>query len=234
MAALLDLHPDSTHPVLSGVAEVHGLLDRMHAGASRALVSRRARRLVAELDRATRRIEALKLKVVPLPIRPASRRTPGSPAPTPGSRRPPPCPAPTQPGRSRWHRAGLRARRHRRGPGRRAGLPRARSSDRPRHRSAARRRERRAAPDGRGVPGGEGGPVQPRPAPPDRPPRDRGRRTRPERRGRPRERAHPHRGASRAGEVLADACTTTATAPPPATSPSPPWPQPCSARSSTR
>ena len=33
MAALIDLHPDGTHPVLSGVAEVHGLLDRMHAGA---------------------------------------------------------------------------------------------------------------------------------------------------------------------------------------------------------
>ena len=54
------------------------------------------------------------------------------------------------------------------------------------------------------------------------------------RRGRPRERAHPHRRASRPGEVLTDACTTTATAPPPDTSPSPPWPPRCSARSSTR
>ncbi len=35
MAALLDLHPDSTHPVLSGVAEVHAVLDRMHADARR-------------------------------------------------------------------------------------------------------------------------------------------------------------------------------------------------------
>ena len=41
-------------------------------------------------------------------------------------------------------------------------------------------------------------------APPHRPPRDRGRRTRPEDRRRPRERAHPHRGASRPREVLTD------------------------------
>ena len=64
MAALLDLHPDSTHPVLSGVAEVHGLLDRMHAGAGQTLVAGGHAMAVAELDRATRRIEALKLKLV--------------------------------------------------------------------------------------------------------------------------------------------------------------------------
>ena len=38
MSALLDLHPDGAHPVLSGVAEVHGVLDRMHAGAAQPLV----------------------------------------------------------------------------------------------------------------------------------------------------------------------------------------------------
>jgi hypothetical protein len=64
MTALLDLHPDSTHPVLSGVAEVHGVLDRMHAGAGEAVVAGGHAHLVAELDRAARRIEALKLKVV--------------------------------------------------------------------------------------------------------------------------------------------------------------------------
>ena len=83
-------------------------------------------------------------------------------------------------------------------------LPRPRGSDRPSHRSAARHGERRAAPDRGSIPGGEGGPVQSRPAPPHRPSGDRGRRTRPEDRGRPRERAHPHRGASRPGEVLTD------------------------------
>src|SRR5688500_10576217 len=64
MAALLDLHTDGTHPVLSGVAEVHGVLDRMHAGAGRELVAGEHARVVAELDRASRRIESLKLKVV--------------------------------------------------------------------------------------------------------------------------------------------------------------------------
>ena len=49
-----------------------------------------------------------------------------------------------------------------------------------RHRSVAGHGERRAAPGGRGGPGREGGPVQSRPAPPPRPPGDRGRRTRPE------------------------------------------------------
>jgi hypothetical protein len=64
MAALLDLHPESTHPVLSGVVEVHGVLDRMHAAAGEGLTACEHAPLVAELDRATRRIEALKLKVV--------------------------------------------------------------------------------------------------------------------------------------------------------------------------
>ena len=64
MSARLDLHPDGTHPVLSGVAEVHTMLDRMHAGATRGLASGEHARVVAELDRAARRIEALKLKVI--------------------------------------------------------------------------------------------------------------------------------------------------------------------------
>jgi hypothetical protein len=64
MAALLDLHPESTHPVLSGVAEVHATLDRMQASAGQALISGEHARVVADLDRAARRIESLKLKVV--------------------------------------------------------------------------------------------------------------------------------------------------------------------------
>ena len=64
MAALLDLHPDGTHPVLSGVVGVHAVLDRMHAGTTQPLVPGEHALVVAELDRATRRIEALKLKVV--------------------------------------------------------------------------------------------------------------------------------------------------------------------------
>ena len=57
---------------------------------------------------------------------------------------------------------------------------------------------------GRGGAGGEGATVRPRPAPPDRPPRHRGRRTRPERGRRPRERADAHRGTSRPGQEPAD------------------------------
>ena len=64
MSALLDLYPEGTHPVLSGVAPLHGLLDRMHAGATQALVSGEHARVVAELDRATRRLESLKLGCV--------------------------------------------------------------------------------------------------------------------------------------------------------------------------
>ncbi|HEX5918554.1 MAG TPA: DUF222 domain-containing protein, partial [Nocardioides sp.] len=64
MAALLDLRHDGTHPVLTGVAEVHGLLDRMHADSARQLAGGVHAQVVAELDRAARRIEALKLKVV--------------------------------------------------------------------------------------------------------------------------------------------------------------------------
>ena len=75
MTTLLD-HPDTGpdtghgtglaagHPVLSGVVEVHQLLDRMNHGAAVPLAAGGHARLVAELDRAARRIEALKLKVV--------------------------------------------------------------------------------------------------------------------------------------------------------------------------
>ena len=206
MAALLDLHPDSTHPALSGVAEVHALLDRMHAGTTQPLASGEHALVVAELDRATRRIEALKFKVIAA----ADQRR----------------------GRDgRWvHRCRCLARQddHRVpfdaarqvalateldsghdataealdaglvSPDHAAVIVRATGQlpDTVPARSSARRSKPR--------PGGEGGPVQPRPAPPYRAPGDRSRRTRPEDRRCPRERAHPHRRASRPGEVLAD------------------------------
>ena len=44
MAALLDLHPEGTHPVLAGVAEIEPSLDRMHAGAAAAAVAGEYRR----------------------------------------------------------------------------------------------------------------------------------------------------------------------------------------------
>ena len=63
MSALLDLHPDCADAVSAGVAELHGVLDRLHA-ARQPLVHGRARQVVAEVDRAIRRLEALKLKLV--------------------------------------------------------------------------------------------------------------------------------------------------------------------------
>ena len=63
MAALLDLHPDTTHPVSSGVAEMTAVLDRMHAAPTWPGRGEHAA-VVAEVDRAIRRLEALKLKLV--------------------------------------------------------------------------------------------------------------------------------------------------------------------------
>src|SRR3954469_17333688 len=60
MAALLDLHPD-TDAVLSGVADLHVVIDRLHTtpvGSSRPSAE------VAEVDRAIRRLESYKLKPV--------------------------------------------------------------------------------------------------------------------------------------------------------------------------
>src|SRR3954447_7830473 len=60
MAALLDLHPD-TDAVLSGVADLHVVIDRLHetpVGSSRPGAD------VAEVDRAIRRLESYKLKLV--------------------------------------------------------------------------------------------------------------------------------------------------------------------------
>jgi hypothetical protein len=61
MTALLDLHPDTADTVSSGVTDLHGVIDRLHtapAYASRPGVT------VAEVDRAIRRLESLKLKLV--------------------------------------------------------------------------------------------------------------------------------------------------------------------------
>ncbi len=63
-AALHDLHPDAAHPVVAGMLEVHRLLDGMQARASTPLPSGEYAEQVAEVDRATRRLTALKLKLV--------------------------------------------------------------------------------------------------------------------------------------------------------------------------
>jgi hypothetical protein len=60
MAALLDLHPDTT-AVSTGVAELHTVIDQLQASP---LVSSRPGADVAEVDRAIRRLESYKLKLV--------------------------------------------------------------------------------------------------------------------------------------------------------------------------
>ena len=180
MAALLDLHPERTHPVLSGVAEVHAMLDRMHAGAVVDLAGEHAR-VVAELDRATRRIESLKLKVVAAADQAGTAKDAGftntgawvaktTTVSRSDAARQVALAAELDSGHDATATAldaGLVS------PGHAAVIVQ-------RHRTTTRHGERRAAPGGRSTPGGEGRSVQPRPAPPARPPGDRGRRTRPD------------------------------------------------------
>ncbi len=62
MAALLDLHPDFADAMSAGVADLHGVIDRLHTDAARLVPSPAV--AVVEVDRAIRRLEALKLKMV--------------------------------------------------------------------------------------------------------------------------------------------------------------------------
>ena len=61
MSALLDLHPDTADAMSAGVADLHGVIDRLHAAPQ---CTARPAAAVAEVDRAIRRLEALKLKMV--------------------------------------------------------------------------------------------------------------------------------------------------------------------------
>ena len=204
MAALLDLHPDGTHPVLSGVADLHGVIDRMLAGSAWLRVGSTpggggggtgqpsAGRAEAQAGRGRRqgrhregrrvhrtgRVACQDHHGVPLRTRPVKSHSPTSS--TPGTT-PPPSP------------------RHR------ACLPRARCGDRARHQQFPQGVTGRTPP-GRGSDAGRASPpLQPGPAPPGRATGDRGRRTRPDRRRRPRERAR-----SRSEEQAAqDNCSLT-------------------------
>ncbi len=60
MSALLDLAPDTGHPAVSDVAEVHGVLDRLHQRSTAMTLPTE----VAEVERAIRRLEAYKLRLV--------------------------------------------------------------------------------------------------------------------------------------------------------------------------
>jgi hypothetical protein len=64
MAAPVDLYPDRTHPVLSGVAEIEAALDRMALGAGTVLGSGDYATAVTALERVGRRLDAVKLKLL--------------------------------------------------------------------------------------------------------------------------------------------------------------------------
>ena len=64
MSALLDLHPDGTHPVLSGIAEIAAVLDRMLVDPTMVLETGDYSTAVTALERVGRRLHAVKLRMV--------------------------------------------------------------------------------------------------------------------------------------------------------------------------
>ena len=62
-AAVLDLHPDATHPVTLALDVVHAALDGL-PGELRAMASGDYRAAVVEVERAIRRLDAVKLRLV--------------------------------------------------------------------------------------------------------------------------------------------------------------------------
>ena len=203
MSALLDLHPDLADAMSAGVAELHGVIDRLHAGAN---VGAQSGAAVVEVDRAIRRLEALKLKLVAAADKAGAAKDAGFTdtnawvaKTTTVSRSDAARQVALATELESGHDATAEALD--------AGLvsPGPCGGDRARHRSVARHGELGAAAGRRSPPGREGQPLQPRPTAPGRPPRDRSRRTRPERRRCPRERARPLRRASGAGQVLVHA-----------------------------
>jgi len=63
-SAVQDLHPDSDHPVLAGLGYMERGLDQMLLGASIPLASADYASLLTRLERESRRLEAVKLKVM--------------------------------------------------------------------------------------------------------------------------------------------------------------------------
>ena len=117
MSALLDLHPDGTHPVLSGVAEIEAVLDRMLASPTMVLETGDYAAVVTGLERVSRRLDALKLRMVAAADKAGAARDAGFTGTdawlAKTTDRVPCGRGPT--GRA-GHRAGVRARRHRRRP----------------------------------------------------------------------------------------------------------------------
>ncbi len=64
MTAVLDLHPDTGHPVLAGLAVIEDALDQVLGAAATPLGSGEYAAAVRRLERISRRLDAAKLKVV--------------------------------------------------------------------------------------------------------------------------------------------------------------------------
>jgi len=64
MAALLDLHPDTAHRVLVGLAEIEAALDRMQHPTAAPLAAAHHAAAVTQIERAKRRLDAVKLGLV--------------------------------------------------------------------------------------------------------------------------------------------------------------------------
>ncbi len=191
MSAALDLHPDTGHPVTTGAAELHHLLDRMHAHSGTALASGEYAALLADLDRARHRLEALKLKVLAAADRAGTAKSAGftgTDAWTAKHTNTSRTTAAREVHLATELEAGHGHESHRRGPRRRPGLPRPRRGHPARHRPAPHRSHHRTTPNRRGSAGRESPTVQPRPAAPPGQTSPRNHRTRPDRRRRPRER----------------------------------------------
>ena len=163
MAALLDLHPDIADAMSAGVADLHGVIDRLHATPP---CASRPGAAVVEVDRAIRRLEALKLKLVAAADQAGTAKDAGftdtsawvaktTTVSRSDAARQVALATELESGHDATATAldaGLVS------PGHAAVIVQ-------RHPPATRWGERRAAPGRRSQPGGEGRPVQPRPAP---------------------------------------------------------------------
>jgi len=74
MAALLDLLPDTADAMSVGVVDLHGVIDRLHTSPP---CTSRPGAAVTEVDRAIRRLEALKLKLVAIADRAGTAKDAG-------------------------------------------------------------------------------------------------------------------------------------------------------------
>ena len=104
MSALLDLHPDTGHPAVVAVREIHDLLDDLldDLDVSAPLPAGGYAALVADCDRAVTRLQALKLKLLAAADKAEVALDAGMPGTSAWLAGTPAPAAPTRPARSGW------------------------------------------------------------------------------------------------------------------------------------